>query len=112
MFTLQNGINAYTINRKQEISSVPRIRASRSGVGRQVPKPIPIPIKKYKNKSTQTIAAKPLTKDAETSTKELEAKAREAKVLKQFQKKLSERQEQSKLMSQLMGQPHESDEDE
>ena len=110
MFTLQNGINAYTINRKQEISSVPRIRASRSGLGRQVPKPIPI--KKYKNKSTQTIAPKPLTKDAETSTKELEAKAREAKVLKQFQKKLSERQEQSKLMSQLMGQPHESDEDE
>lgn len=111
MFTLQSGINAYTITRKQEISSVPQIRASRSGVGKPVPNPVPM--KKYNNKATQTTFPKqPLKRDAETSTKELEVKAKEAKVLKQFQKKLSERQEQTKLMNQLMGQTQESDEDE
>ena len=111
MFSLQSGINASTKSRKQEINAVPGIRATRSGVGK--PRPNPVPIKKYTNKAIQTIPIqKPWSKDAETSTKELEAKAKEAKVLKQFQKKLSERQEQSKLMSQLMGEPHESDEDE
>ena len=111
MFSLQNGINAYTKTRKQQITAVPSIRASRSAVGK--PRPNPVPIKKYTNRATQTVPIqKPLSKNAETSTKELEAKAKEAKVLKQFQKKLSERQEQSKLMSQLMGEPHESDEDE
>lgn len=111
MFSLQNGINAYTKSRKQQISAIPDIRASRSGVGK--PRPNPVPIKNYASKTTQTMPIqKPLRKDAETSTKELEAKAKEAKILKQFQKKLSERQEQSKMMSQLMGEPHESDEDE
>jgi hypothetical protein len=111
MFSLQKGINAYTLSRKQDISAVPSIRTSRYGVGK--PRPNPVPIKKYISKATQTNPfLVPSKKDAETSTKELETKAKETKILKQFQKKLSERQEQSKLISQLMGEAHESDEDE
>ena len=69
------------------------------------------PVKKISSQSVQT-TRNYCMKDSATSTKELEIKAKEAKILKQFQKKMSERQEQSKLMSQIMGEQYESDEDE
>jgi DNA-binding response OmpR family regulator len=111
MFSLQNGINAYTKSRKQEISAIPGIRITRYDEDKHKPKQMLI--KKYSNKATQTNhILVPSKKDVETSTKELETKAKEAKILKHFQKKLSERQEQTRLMSQLMGEQHETDEDE
>lgn len=111
MFSLQNGINAYTNSRKQEINALPGIRAARSGIGK--PRPTPAPKKKYMSKYTQTIPIKVEPKnDVETSTKDLEEKAREAKALKYFKKQQAERQEQIKLMSQLMGETLDSDEDE
>ena len=91
--------------------------------------PQPIPIKKVVTKSIQTAPLPqpimknmatntnppqpiPIMRNMATTTEELEIKAKEIKVLKIFQKRMAEKQEQTKLMSQLMGENPESDEDE